>query len=120
MAAIVERLRKDFEHDSQIGIATTDGDPVIEFLTSKKKGPDYLFASAAVLLLRQQGYSARLALGYYASPSAFDSWARHTPVRKEDLHFWPEVLLSDGNWLALEPTPGYDVLLPQPTLVDRR
>lgn len=119
VAAIVERLRKDFEHDSQIGIAIEDGDPVIEFLTSKKKGPDYLFASAAVLLLREQGYSARLALGYYAAPSAFDSWTRHTPVRKEDLHFWPEILLSDGNWLALEPTPGYDVLLPQPTLFDR-
>lgn len=119
VAAIVERLRNDFEHDSQMGIATTDSDPVIEFLTSKKKGPDYLFASAAVLLLRQQGYSARLALGYYAAPSAFDSWTRHTPVGETDLHFWPEVLLSDGNWLALEPTPGYEVLLPQPTLVDR-
>jgi protein-glutamine gamma-glutamyltransferase len=118
VAAIIERIRENFRYDSQASVATIEGDPVLQFLQSKQSGPDYLFASAAVLLLRSQGYPARLALGYYASPAEFDAWTRHTPVRDEDMHFWPEILLSDGNWLALEPTPGYDALLPKPTWSD--
>lgn len=119
VAAILRRLREEYRLDSQSTIESQDGDPVLEFLATKKSGPDYLFASAAVLLLRSKGYPARLAVGYYASPAAFDAWTRHTPVVEEDLHFWPELLLADGNWLALEPTPGFETLLPRPTLWQR-
>jgi hypothetical protein len=119
VATIIKKLREEYSCDFNEGITTTEGDPVLQFLQSNKSGPDYLLASAAVLLLRSEGYSARLALGYYASPAAFDNWTRHTPVRETDMHFWPEILLADGNWLALEPTPGYEVLLPQPTFVER-
>ena len=83
---------------------------MLDFLETKR-GPDYLFAAAA-LLLRSLGYPTRVCLGYYASPDAFDSETDHTPVKKSDLHVWPEVLLHDGQWLVIEPTPGYAVLPP--------
>jgi protein-glutamine gamma-glutamyltransferase len=50
--------------------------------------------------------------GFYVSPDHYDPLTRHTPVVNEDLHFWTEVMLPSGDWLILEPTPGYDVLGP--------
>ena len=30
----------------------------------------------------------------------------------DDVHFWAEVRLSNGTWVAIEPTPGYELLPP--------
>lgn len=110
--AIIRRLRTDFVHES-IGEgsmpASTD---VAEFLTKSRKGPDYLFATAAALLLRELGCSARLAVGYYAGPEHFDPWSRSTPIQSSQLHTWAEVLVA-GRWIPVEPTPGYGVLGPR-------
>ncbi|MCX7701480.1 MAG: transglutaminase-like domain-containing protein, partial [Gemmataceae bacterium] len=109
--AVVRRLREDFTLDPQATAPDDCPDPVAHFFQTRR-GPDYLFASAATLILRRLGYPARLVLGYYAAPDSFDPVSRHTPVRRTDLHFWTEVLLRDGRWLVVEPTPGYDVLRP--------
>jgi hypothetical protein len=85
---------------------------VLWFLHESRRGPDYLFATAAALLLRSLGYPARVCLGYYAAPDAYDPETDHTPVGRADLHVWPEVRLADGHWLVVEPTPGYEVLPP--------
>jgi hypothetical protein len=50
--------------------------------------------------------------GFYVSPENYDPMTRHTPVVREDLHFWAEVMLPSGDWLVVEPTPGYEVLGP--------
>jgi hypothetical protein len=50
--------------------------------------------------------------GFYVSPDHYDPRTRHTPVVPEDVHFWAEVLLPSGDWLVIEPTPGYEVLGP--------
>ena len=52
-------------------------------------------------------------------PDAYDPETAHTPVRASDLHFWPELLLRDGQWLVVEPTPGYEVLGPALPLSER-
>jgi hypothetical protein len=92
---------------------------VLWFLTESRRGPDYLFATAAALMLRTLDYPTRICLGYYAAPDAYDPETAHTPVRQTDLHFWPEVLLRDGQWLVVEPTPGYEVLGPTLPLSER-
>ncbi len=35
------------------------------------------------------------------------------------MHFWPEVLLPGGDWLVIEPTPGYELPEPNVLLSDR-
>ncbi len=110
--AVIDRLRGEFTLDPEAVAPDDCPDPVWHFLETKR-GPDYMFASATTLLLRQLGYPARLVLGYYASPQSFDRVTRHTPIRRTDLHFWSEVLLRDGRWLIVEPTPGYEVLRPR-------
>ena len=93
--------------------------PVAEFLYCSKRGPDYQFATAAAVMLRSLGYSARVVSGFYADPENFDARSRHTLVHSEDVHFWAEVSLDSNTWITLEPTPGYEVLAQPPTWGDR-
>lgn len=118
--AVVDALRAGYRLDG--GTTPTDAqraDPVGAFLLQSHRGPDYQFASAAVVLLRSLGYRARLVSGFYASPRRYDVRTRHTSVLREDVHFWAEVLVHSGTWATIEPTPGYELLLPSPTLVER-
>jgi hypothetical protein len=57
--------------------------------------------------------------GFYADPKKFDARSRHTPVERRDVHFWTEVYIGGGMWQTLEPTPGYEVLLPPPGVGER-
>jgi hypothetical protein len=111
--AILHRLRTEYTVDPLASAPPDHPVPVLWFLTESFRGPDYLFASATALLLRSLGYPCRVCLGYYAHPDAYDPQTDHTPVRACDLHFWPEILLRDGQWLVIEPTPGYQVLGPR-------
>jgi transglutaminase-like putative cysteine protease len=113
--AVLSRLRADYALDRAAVPPAGHPAPVRWFLTESRRGPDYQFATAAALLLRSLGYPARVCLGYYASPAAYDPETDHTPVKTTDLHVWPEVLLRDGHWLVVEPTPGYTVLPPLQT-----
>jgi transglutaminase-like putative cysteine protease len=108
--AVLAKLRAEYSLDRQARAPEHHSHPVLWFLEESHRGPDYLFASAATLLLRSLGYPARFCLGYYAHPDKYDPATQHTPVSDDDLHLWPEVLLRDGQWLVVEPTPGYEVL----------
>jgi hypothetical protein len=119
IAAIITRLRRDYTHAPQASTVTDATDVVREFVFRQRRGPAYQFAGAATLLLRRLGYTTRLVSGFYAHPDRYDPLTQHTPVRADDLHFWSEVQLSNGDWLILEPTPGYEVLGPSLSWVDR-
>lgn len=107
---IIDWLRNGFHLNQKSTAPDEHSHPALWFLKESKSGPDYLFATSAAMLLRSLGYPTRVCLGYYASPGSFDPKTLHTPVRDTDLHVWPEILLKDGNWMVLEPTPGYEVL----------
>ena len=117
--AIVERLRRDHVHDRDAKPPEDCDHTVAHFLFESRRGPDYQFASAAVMLLRSLGYSARLVSGFYAEPTRYEVRAQHTPVLQDDVHFWAEVFAGSYNWLPIEPTPGYELLRPPPTLAEQ-
>lgn len=108
--AILSKLRSEYLLDPNATAPPDHPAPLLWFLTESRRGPDYLFATSAALMLRSLGYPTRVCLGYYASPEAYDSETAHTPVKATDLHVWPEILLSDNHWLIVEPTPGYQTL----------
>ncbi|MEM6328859.1 MAG: transglutaminase-like domain-containing protein [Planctomycetota bacterium] len=139
VAAVLKRLRTDYVHDQEAMAPDTAGDAVEHFLLEAKRGPDYLFAASAAVMLRTLGYEARVRSGLYASPERYDRATRLTAVLAEDVHFWVEVKLAPGtaaaatsasgagaggvdaasvgadaagvaSWVTIEPTPGYDVL----------
>jgi hypothetical protein len=117
--AVLTKLRTEYVLDRDAAAPADHPAPVVWFLTESRRGPDYLFATAAAMLLRSLNYPMRVCLGYYADPDAYDPETAHTPVKASDLHFWPEVRLQDGQWLVVEPTPGYEVLGPSLPLSER-
>jgi len=110
--AVIRHLREGYQHDHDFRESADVPSPVLSFLTESRRSPDYQFATAAALLLRTLNYPTRVVSGFYASPNDYDVASRQTPVKKKDVHFWTEVRLRNGAWVTLEPTPGYDVLLP--------
>ena len=119
VAEIVRRLRQDYRLDPAGRANGSSGHSVAEFLLETKQGPDYLFASAAVWLLRSLDYPARFVTGFYANPERYDARSGHAAVLPADVHCWAEISLDDGNWVSLEPTPGYQLLVPPLTLTEQ-
>jgi len=110
--AIVGNLRGHCHHD-HLAIAPKGCDDVVaHFLFHARRGPDYQFASAASLLLRNLGYPTRLVSGFYASPDRYDPLTRHTTIDAEDMHVWVQVQTPGGVWIDVEPTPGYALAVP--------
>ena len=88
------------------------------FLFEQRRGDDYAFATAACLLLRSLDYPCRFVEGLYADPRRFDAKTQQTPVQMPgDLHTWVEVMLPSHDWVVVEPTPGFDVLGPEQSLL---
>jgi hypothetical protein len=115
--AVVQRLRNHFTHNpNQLPDLQIPPDQDINhFLNLSHSGPDYLFASAAALLLRELGYPTRLTAGLYVPPCSHNPSAHLTKLTTRNIHFWAEVLLPSGHWIAIEPTPGFELLPPART-----
>ena len=107
--AIVERLRCEYTFDRDAS-SPDDRDALRWFLLESKAGTAYHFASAATALLRMLEVPTRMVSGFYANPKRHDARTRFTPVLAEDLHFWVEILMPDGEWVTVEPTPGFEPL----------
>ena len=116
---IARRLKEEYVLDDDWRPEAGCPSPVAHFLFISRRGPDYLFASSAALMLRSLGYSTRVVTGFYADPRQFDRKSGHTPVTQEDAHTWVECSLGANYWATVEATPGYEVLDPPPSLIAR-
>ena len=105
--ALVSNLRRHARNDPQATVPPDVDDPIAYFLLESRAGPDYLFASAAAVLLRSLGYPSRMVGGFYAQPNLYRRLAGNTPIRADDVHYWTQTQLPDGTWANLEPTPEY-------------
>jgi hypothetical protein len=115
---VVHRLRTEFIHDPD-AIAPVDCENVVEHFLNQRRGPDYLFATTAAMVLRSLDYPTRLATGFYVRPERYDRVAGQTPVLSEDAHVWVEVCVDHNTWIPIEPTPGFAEPREQLTLVQR-
>ena len=111
-ARVVAALARHCELDHAAAAAAGTTDTLAEFLLESRRGPDYCFAGAAVLLLRELGFDARLAGGFYLSGERRDVRSRRLIAAGEDAHFWAEVRDTAGHWVPVEATPGYAVRPP--------
>jgi hypothetical protein len=105
--AIVTGLRQHATLDRQQPLVVDSSDAVEDFLLRHRRGPDYLFALSAALLLRHHQFDTRVVSGLYARPASRLRAARRTPVSRDDLHFWMEVQTAAGAWIPCDPSPGY-------------
>ncbi len=98
---ICERLCQGYILDAEhMGPEDVD-DAAAHFLVKSKRGPDYLFATSAALLIRSLGYEARVVSFLYADTQHYDRQSRLTSVYADDAHFWVEVLAVSYTHLTL-------------------
>lgn len=105
--AIVRWLRSNCVVDP-MSVPPETCEDVVQFLLDTKRGPDYLIASTACVLIQSIGIPCRLATGFYVAPSRYDYRTGQTEVMPDDLHAWAEVLVH-GSWVPVEPSATYDV-----------
>jgi hypothetical protein len=79
-------------------------DPVAGFLFETKRGYCEYFASAAALLLRQQGVPTRYVTGFNVRDESLVG--NHYAVRESDAHAWIESYVPGSGWLEFDPTPS--------------
>ncbi|KRF25302.1 transglutaminaseTgpA domain-containing protein [Phycicoccus sp. Soil803] len=76
-------------------------DPITLFLRSKV-GYCVQFATAMVMMAREAGIPARMAIGFLPGTADRGTYT----VRGSDAHAWPELYFEGIGWLRFEPTPS--------------
>ena len=98
-----------FSYTLEMNVSDRNIDPVVDFLTNRKKGHCEYFASALCLLLRSVDIPARIVNGFKGGD--WNELTRSMNVRQKHAHSWVEAYLGTGDnrtaeWISLDPTPG--------------
>ncbi|MFO0678893.1 MAG: transglutaminase-like domain-containing protein [Polyangiaceae bacterium] len=92
-------------------------DPIVDFLTTNKKGNCEFFATAFALVARRAGVPTRLVAGYRVGEH--NPIGDHWVVRKKNAHAWVEAWIDDpestvlapkGHWERFDPTPMTELM----------
>ncbi len=105
---VIGELRQHYNFDRNVDLKACE--KPIELFFNQRRGNDLQFATIAALALRQLGFQTRLVNGFFVSPERRIGIAEEFNVLPQDAHVWLELNVGQGNWIPLEPTPGY----PQP------
>ncbi len=90
-----------FTYSLTLARARAGEDPLSAFLRTKQ-GYCVQFATAMVMMARQAGIPARMAIGFLPG-SGRDG---HFTIVASDAHAWPELYFPHLGWVRFEPTPG--------------
>jgi len=93
-----------FQYSAQVSATPPGRDPVDYFLFDLKKDFCEYFASAMVVMLREEGIPARLVEGF--TTGTFDATIAQYVVREQDAHAWVEAYFPQYGWIEFEPTPS--------------
>ncbi|HEX8698823.1 MAG TPA: DUF3488 and transglutaminase-like domain-containing protein [Myxococcaceae bacterium] len=76
-------------------------DPLSDFLFSRKEGHCEHFATALTVMLRTQGFSARLVSGFFGGERSGNDYI----LRAGDAHAWTHVLVPERGFVTMDATP---------------
>ena len=102
-ALIVERFQaRTFKYDTDVRDIPCDELGLTECLMRYKRGYCDYYATAMIMLLREQGIPARFVQGFL--PGTRDGLTEVVPMAAA--HSWVEVYFPGWGWVAFDPTPG--------------
>jgi hypothetical protein len=101
-ALAIENYLRTYPYSLDIPIPPKQRDLVDYFLFDLKTGYCDYYASAMVVLAREAGIPARLALGYASGTYNINS--KRFVVTEADVHSWVEVYFPSVGWVPFEPT----------------
>ena len=92
-------LQREYEYTLELSGDVAD--PLRDFLFVRKAGHCEHFATALTLMLRTQGFEARLATGFFGGERVGDEYL----VRAGDAHAWTHVLVPGRGFVTVDATP---------------
>ncbi|MGZ3458025.1 MAG: transglutaminase family protein, partial [Archangium sp.] len=92
-------LQREYQYTLELGGDVAD--PLADFLFVRKAGHCEHFATALTLMLRTQGFEARLATGFFGGERVGDEYI----VRAGDAHAWTHVLVPGRGFVTVDATP---------------
>lgn len=92
-------LQREYAYTLELGGDVAD--PLVDFLFVRKAGHCEHFATALTLMLRTQGFEARLATGFFGGERVGDEYI----VRAGDAHAWTHVLVPGRGFVTVDATP---------------
>jgi len=106
---IREYLEENAVYNLSVGRFPEDEDFTEYFLFEKHEGYCVHFATAATLMFRMYGLSARYVTGYVVSPKDFKKEGANYSawVKDSRAHAWTEIYFENKGWMPVEVTPGY-------------
>jgi len=109
-AALENYLRTRFVYTLQLP-ATSEKDPIANFLFVRKEGHCEYFASAMAVMLRTLGIPSRVVNGFRSDE--FNDITGSYVVRAKDAHAWVEAYFPGYGWQTFDPTPAGNGGTPQ-------
>ena len=101
--AIEKHLQTQYAYSLEMKAAGDE--PLADFLFNIRAGHCEYFASSMVIMLRTQGFAARIVNGFQTGE--YNSAADAYTVTQRDAHSWVEVYFPQHNvWLTFDPTPA--------------
>ncbi|MEO1057778.1 MAG: transglutaminaseTgpA domain-containing protein, partial [Actinomycetota bacterium] len=107
---IAATMRDEFVLDSGVQGGGLQRALLERFLRDTRRGTPEQFAASYVLLARALGADARVATGFLIEPGD-----GAVTVSSADAQVWPELALSDGRWVAVDPVPAEEAPDDTPT-----
>ncbi len=92
-------LQREYAYTLELGGEVED--PLADFLFVRKAGHCEHFATALTLMLRTQGFSARLASGFFGGERSGEDYI----LRAGDAHAWTHVLVPGRGFITVDATP---------------
>jgi protein-glutamine gamma-glutamyltransferase len=111
--AVLAGLHSEFRYanlaiDPSSDSVPHDATPLQRFLRHRE-GNAVMFATSAALMLRELGYHTRFVTGFYAAPARDRVLSGEIPIYADSVHAWVEVAVGNDEWVAVEPTPGFQL-----------
>ncbi|WP_141494389.1 transglutaminase domain-containing protein [Kytococcus schroeteri] len=88
------------------------GESMVEAFLRERRGYCTQYATTMIMMARQQGIPARMAMGVLPGEETGEQLGRGSDVgperlvRRNDAHAWPELYFEGVGWLRFEPTPS--------------
>ncbi|MBU6159564.1 MAG: transglutaminase-like domain-containing protein [Myxococcales bacterium] len=105
VVAVENWLRNELAYTTDLPEPSSpEANVVDEFLFEWQRGHCEYFATAMVILLRQQGVPARIVNGFLGAD--YNTVGRYFAVRQANAHSWVEVFFPGSGWVEFDPTPA--------------
>jgi transglutaminase-like putative cysteine protease len=96
---LTEFLQREYKYTLELPGDVDD--PLADFLFVRKEGHCEHFATALTVMLRSQGFSARLASGFFGGERSDGDYI----LRAGDAHAWTHVLVPGRGFVTMDATP---------------